>query len=296
MALRYEKARLDLLRQEVERLRTVHHPNLLEVFGLEASRPRFFIVSEWIKGFSLQELLRVRRVLAWEETLRIVKPLAKVLDFAAERKLLESGVSLRHVFIEIPHVPEESTELQRTPVTTWPPFIMKVDSLRLGQNAPENLAEPSQTVVDPGGFDFSATHVQQLACVIHELLGGLRSGSSGSSNTPRLNPVANLSETGNMILRLGATEPARFTIAGDFLAELEAAEVEKQPPAVVSPSAGREPPGLPQTPHTRTPLPEPAEDSQPKTSPAAPSYSSGGGWHVFALRNRGSYRRKFLSS
>ena len=36
LALRYEKARLDLLRQEVERLRTIHHPNLLEVFGLEA--------------------------------------------------------------------------------------------------------------------------------------------------------------------------------------------------------------------------------------------------------------------
>ena len=34
-AVRYEKARLELLRQEVERLRTVHHPNLLEVFGLE---------------------------------------------------------------------------------------------------------------------------------------------------------------------------------------------------------------------------------------------------------------------
>ena len=92
----------------------MHHPNLLEVFGLEADERGLFIVSEWIKGFSLQELLRVRRVLGWEETLRIAKPLAKVLDFAAERKLLASGVSLRHVFIEIPHLPEESVELQRT--------------------------------------------------------------------------------------------------------------------------------------------------------------------------------------
>src|SRR6201995_1444862 len=97
LALRYEKERLDLFRQEIERLRTVHHPNLLEVFGLEADDHILFIVSEWIKGFSLQELLRVRRVLGWEETLRISKPLAKVLDFAAERKLA-SGVSLRHVF------------------------------------------------------------------------------------------------------------------------------------------------------------------------------------------------------
>jgi len=265
-ALRYEKARLDLLRQEIERLRTVHHPNLLEVFGLEADDRGLFIVSEWIKGFSLQEVLRARRVLAWEETLRISKPLAKVLDFAAERKLLATGLSLRHVFIEIPHLPEESVELQRTSVTAWPPFIVKVDALSLGENALENLAEPAQTIVDSGRLDFSATHVQQIACVIHELLGGVRSGSSTSTVIPRLNPVANLSEAGNTVLRLGATEPTRFTMAGDFLAELEAAELHKQQPVVLQ-MTGTEPLAFPQTPAAPPPLPESPEDSQPKTSP-----------------------------
>src|SRR3984893_10894941 len=196
LALRYETSRLDLLRQEVERLRTVHHPNLLEVFGLEGDERTLFIVCEWLKGFSLQELLRARRVLAWEETLRIAKPLAKVLDFAAERKLLANGVSLRHVFIEIPHLAEESVELQRTSVTTWPPFIVKVDALSLGESAPENLAEPAQTIVDTRRLDLSATHVQQIASLIYELLGGVRPDSrpSTSALTPRLNPVANLSE------------------------------------------------------------------------------------------------------
>jgi serine/threonine protein kinase len=266
MALRYEKERLTHLRQEIERLRTVHHPNLLEVFGLEADDRCLFVVSEWIKGFSLQELLRVRRILGWEETLRIAKPLAKVLDFAAERELLTTGVSLRHVFVEIPHLPE-SAELQRTSVTTWPPFIVKVDALSLGQNTPENLAEPAQTIVDSGGLEFSATHVQQLACVIHELLGGVRVGSSTGASTPRLNPVANLSETGNIILRRGATEPTRFTMANDFLAELEAAEVQNESVMAVPPSTGKEQSGFPQTPPNAPPLPEPPEDSQPKTSP-----------------------------
>jgi serine/threonine protein kinase len=266
-ALGREKPRLDLLRQDVERLRTVHHPNLLEVFGLEAHDRGLFIVSEWVKGFSLQELLRVRSLLAWEETLRITKPLAKVLDFAAERELLASGVSLRHVFVEMPHLQEESIELQRSPVTAWPPFIVKVDALSLGRNAPEHLAGLAQTMVVSAGYDFSATHVQQLAAVIYELLGGVRSASSTGSSTPRLNPVANLSETGNMILRLGATEPTRFTMAGDFLAELEAAEAHNQPLAVVPPLAGREQAGLPQTSHAQPPGPELPEDSQPKTSP-----------------------------
>jgi serine/threonine protein kinase len=261
-AVRYEKARLELLRQEVERLRAVHHPNLLEVFGLEPFDRGLFIVSEWIKGFSLQELLRVRRILEWEETLRIAKPLAKVLDFVAERKLLASGVSLRHVFIEIPHVTENFVELQRMSVTTWPPFIVKVDGLSLSQNA-ESLAEPAQTMVHLGGFDVSATHVQQLAGVIHELLGGVRSGSVHQ----RMNPVANLSEAGNMILRLGATEPTRFTMANDFLTELEAAEIQRQPPMVLSPLLGREPPDLAQPSRPANPVPEAPEDSQPKSSP-----------------------------
>src|SRR5580704_12103493 len=159
LAVRYEATRLDFLRQEIERLRTIHHPNLLEVFGLEAFDRGLFIVSEWIKGFSLQELLRVRRILGWEETLRITKPLAKVLDFAAERELLASGVSLRHVFVEMPHLQEESIELQRSPVTAWPPFIVKVDALSLGRNAPEHLAGLAQTMVVSAGYDFSATHV-----------------------------------------------------------------------------------------------------------------------------------------
>ncbi|MBV8141664.1 MAG: protein kinase, partial [Verrucomicrobia bacterium] len=266
MALRYDKERFTHLRQEVERLRTIHHPNLLEVFGLEADDRCLFVVSEWIKGFSLQELLRVRRVLAWEETLRIAKPLAKVLDFATERELLTTGVSLRHVFVEIPH-PPQSVEIQRTPVTTWPPFIVKVDALSLGQNTLENLAEPAQTIVDSGGLEFSATQVQQLACVIHELLGGIRSGSS-TAGAPRLNPVASLSETGNILLRGGATEPSWFAMADDFLAELEAAELQNESLVAVPPLTGKEQAGLPPAPQNPPPLSEPVEDSQPKTSPA----------------------------
>ena len=236
LSIRYETARLDFLRQEIERLRTIHHPNLLEVLGLETYDRGLFVVSEWIKGFSLQDLLRARRAIAWEETLRIAKPLAKVLDFAAERKLLASRVSLQKIFVEIPHLVEETFETQRTPVSSWPPFIVKVDALSLGQTLSEFLTEPTQTIVDTGGFDFPANHIQQLAWAIYELLGGVKPTSSTGLAAPRLNPVPNLSEPGNTILRLGATEPTRFATAGDFLAELDAAEVHNQP-LVVPPGA-----------------------------------------------------------
>jgi serine/threonine protein kinase len=271
LAIRYEATRLDFVRQEIERLQTIHHPNLLEVLGLEAYDRGLFIVSEWIKGFSLQDLLRVRRELAWEETLRLTKPLAKVLDFAWDRKLLAGRVSLRKIFVEIPHITEEAIETQRTPVSSWPPFIVKADALSLGRTLPEFLAEPTQTIVDAGGFDFPANHVQQLASVIYELLGGVKSTSSTGSAAPRLNPVPNLSEPGNAILRLGATEPGRFTTAGDFLGELEAAEINNQPsaslPLPIPQLAASEHAGLPRSIPATQPVGESIEDSQPKTSP-----------------------------
>ena len=68
-------------------------------------------------------------------------------------------------------------------------------------------------------------------------------------------------------MRLGATEPARFTMANDFLTELEAAEIQSQPPAVLPPLPGREQPGPAQPSRLPGPVPEPPEDSQPKTSP-----------------------------
>jgi serine/threonine protein kinase len=271
LTIRYEATRLDFLRQEIERLRTIHHPNLLEVLGLEAYDRGLFIVSEWIKGFSLQDLLRARRELAWDETLRITKPLAKVLDFVADRKLLAGGVSLRKIFVEIPHLTEEAVETQRTPVSSWPPFIVKADALSLGRTLPEFLAEPTQTIADAGGFDLPANHIQQLALVIHELLGGVKPTSSTGSAAPKLNPVPNLSEPGNAILRLGATEPGRFTTAGDFLAELEAAEVNNQPsvtpPMAIPQLAGSEHAALPRSIPATPPMGELIEDSQPKTSP-----------------------------
>jgi PEGA domain len=70
-----------------------------------------------------------------------------------------------------------------------------------------------------------------------------------------------------MILRLGATEPTRFTMANDFLTELEAAEIQSQPPVVAPPSPGREQPVLVQPSRPPNSAPEVPEDSQPKTSP-----------------------------
>jgi serine/threonine protein kinase len=275
LAAGYDTTRVEILRQEIERFRVIHHPNLIEILGFETYDRGLFVVSEWIKGFSLQELLRARRELLWEETLRIAKPLGRVLDFVAESKILTGRLSLRQAFIEVPQLAEESQELLRTPVSSWPPFIVKVDALSLGQIIPETLSEPTQTVVDQAGLDFPTDPVQQLALVTYELLGGVKPASSPGGPVPRLNPVPSLSEPGNAVLRVGATESARFATASDFLSGLEAAEIQNQPPVLhpvvgASPASGRPRPTMYSPSLQRSTETSPAadqEDGQPRTSP-----------------------------
>ena len=267
-----DTACVELLKQEIEQFRAIRHANLIEIFGLETYDHGPFIVSEWIKGFSLQELLRARRELLWVETLRIAKPLARVLDFVAESKILNGRLSLRQAFVEVPNLAEESHELLRTPVSSWPAFIIKVDALSLGQITPEYFSEPTQTVVDQVGLNFPRNRVQQLAWVVYELLGGAKPTPFSGGAAPRLNPVPNLSEPGNAVLRLGASEPDRFATVTNFLSKLEEAEIHNQSPvASVSPVAGPLPPSIYPQPSQRSAQPSAvldAEDNQPKTSPA----------------------------
>jgi serine/threonine protein kinase len=221
----------DLLLQEIARLRTIHHPSLLEVLGSDSYDRGLIIVSEWIKGFSLQELLRARRALSWEETLRIVKPLSKVLDFVADRQIGRCRISLRNIFVEIPQYADNASEVQRLPVSNWPPFIVKIDALAFAEISAEYLAEPTQTVVEPIGLEVPPTQAQQLAALVYELLGGVKPVVGGSSAVQRFNPLPNLSEPGNAILRVGNIEPSGFPTASDFLARLEQAEQDRESPS-----------------------------------------------------------------
>ncbi len=255
--------RLDFVRQEVGRLRTVHHPNLLEVLGFESSDRMLFVICEWAKGFSLQELLRARGGLSWEETVRIARPFAKVLDFVSERHMLTGRISLHKIFIEVPQASEEPTGLLRTPVSAWPPFIVKADALSLGKI--ENLAEPTQTVADP--VELELPHVQQLALLTYELLGGVKPVTSTGLPGSRLNPLPALNAAANAALRLGATEPAAFQTATEFLTALETATMEHRDPvgavatSAVNLGASEQGTEFPSTQKT------PTADSLPRASP-----------------------------
>jgi serine/threonine protein kinase len=231
LAARFDTEWLALFRREIEKLRTLHHPSLLEVLGFESYDRGLFVVSAWAKGFSLQELLRVRRELGWEEMLKIAEPVAEVLDFVADKQLLPGRLSLRNILISLPEAPDDPTEIQRNPISTWPPHVVQVDALHLGRAFPAHLVEQTQTVaIASRASDLPENRVQQLSLVIHELLGGVTTLSLAGALSPRFSPLPNLSEAGNSVLRTGALEPAQFASARDFLRELESAESKQESP------------------------------------------------------------------
>jgi len=209
----------DFVRLEVNRLRELRHPNLLQLFEFEPNDESPFVTSELANGFSLQELLQARRGLAWEEALNIVQPVSSALDFISGPRMLSDRISPRRIFIEVSKSSEERVELLQMLVFTWPPFTVKIDPLSLVRAEP--LTESTGVSPEPDGVP----HVRQLALLTYELLGGTKLLTSAGSSLG-LSPVPGLSEQANATLASGFTDPDRFRTTSKFLAAIEKAVVD----------------------------------------------------------------------
>jgi hypothetical protein len=225
----------DFVRLEVNRLRELRHPNVLQLFELEPNDDSPFVTCELANGFSLQELLQARRGLAWEEALQIAKPVSDVLDFISGPRMLSDRISPRRVFIEAAKGSEEPAELLQMLVFTWPPFTVKVDPLSLVKA--DGLAE-SSAVSDEAA---KVPHVRQLALLIYELLGGKNLLTSAGSSLS-LGPLPALNEQANATLAAGFTDPDRFRTTSEFLSAMEkaAAQVAESPALEARPKPTRD--------------------------------------------------------
>ncbi|HEX6566319.1 MAG TPA: protein kinase [Chthoniobacterales bacterium] len=254
----YDIHELNELRQEVSQIRELHHPNLAELIGVESGECGLFLVTEWINGFSLQELLQSRsHHLAWSETAQLADSLADVLDFVAARRLLPSQLSLRNVFVDLAITPKSWVEVKRSPVSCWPLFVLKLEAVCLGRILRTQFMPPTSLVQNRSSFRTASLRgkaspsakasadspedmqeplqhpVQQLSYLICQLLSGPPVGLDHAANA--VNPEAcpenttwipssGLSDEGNTLLRLGLTQPCQFSTAKDFLARLRASQ------------------------------------------------------------------------
>jgi serine/threonine protein kinase len=232
---RFEMQQLSDLRQEISQIHELRHPNLVELIALESADCGLFIVSEWINGFSLHELLESRHHHpAWSEVVQLVRGLAVLLDFLAEKQFLSRPLSLDKIYVDLPSNSEGWTEVQRSPVSCWPPFVLKLEAVSLGNILGQQFLPHSESSVEQNQPP-PQLPVHQLSSIIYELLSGK---SITDPTAPSQEALASLSESGNGLLRLGLKEPAQFASAKDFLAKLEGSESKSQNPPP-SPTSGR---------------------------------------------------------
>jgi hypothetical protein len=187
-------------------------PNFIEVLAANRSDGVNFVVLEWLEGFSLLELLRVRRELTLRETLSILDQIAPAVDKAREiGALLE--LRLRDVLVHFPEGLGQSDPgvILRCPIAEWPAFIIKLNPLgcirevesAVGEEAERTMVAAPQR--DPGAA------IVEFGVLARDLLGGKQGLST---------PLSSLSEAGNAVLRRCLTPADTFPTACQFVAEL----------------------------------------------------------------------------
>jgi serine/threonine protein kinase len=208
---RLPDAVLTQLQEEAKRIQAVAHPNFLKVFTVEREEAYCFAVFEWLEGFSLSDLLRVRRTLTLRESCLLLKQIAPAVDAALAANLwLEMNLS--EIMVHFPEgFGEPSAELVlRCPLDEWPAFVIKMDALGRAHEPGETATGGEPEIVEGSRVEQGVIRVGLL---IYELLGGKPGG---------VTPLPNASEEENRVLRRCLTPGQSFTTAVEFYEALSA--------------------------------------------------------------------------
>ncbi len=252
--------------------KAVPHPGLTELYSLERSAEGHpLLVSEWINGFTLLDLLRGRSRLSAVDTLRLLEPVAAAADHAAQQGLdsLALGLSEVQVAFNAEYEIGSRPPFLGSPVAEWPEFHPKVMPVSLAEGANTATFAPEQTLV-PGtrggnGANAPADYPREIAALAFELLSGSPAPRVVPGQTARIQPLPTLSEAGNTALRR-ALHPGGFATASEFIATLKSGGGSgtggTSAMSVIAPQPGP-PPVLPGLPPTKTPPPPEVKSSSP---------------------------------
>ena len=232
--LRVPEPVLAQLQEEAKRIQAVAHRNFLKVFTVERERSYCFAVFEWLEGFALSDLLRVRRTLTSRESCLLLKQIAPAVDTALAANLTLE-MDLRRIMVHFPDGFGEPSEdlVLRCPLDEWPAFVVKMDALGRTHEAGDTATGSESEI---GGTSRNEQGVIRVGLLVYELLGGKPGGFT---------PLANASEDENRVLRRCLTPGQSFRTAVEFYEALTSLPEER--PAV---RAGR----------TSSPGPVPEQD------------------------------------
>lgn len=193
--------------REVEAARSAPHPNLVQIYSLERTpEGHNILVSEWVNGFSLLDLMRGRSRLSAAEAAAILEPVAEAADYAAQRGLHSLGLALNQVMVgfRVEYEVTSRPTFLSAPLAEWPDFEPKVNPVSLGSGGGATYA-PEQTLVAPTNSgtttEGAADYPRQIAALAFELLSGSPPPRGQAGAPARIAPLPTLSEDGNIALR-----------------------------------------------------------------------------------------------
>ncbi|MBV8223943.1 MAG: protein kinase, partial [Verrucomicrobia bacterium] len=196
---------LTQLQEESKLIQAISHRNFLKVFTVEREQSYCFAVFEWLEGFAISDLLRVRRTLTLRESCVLLKQIAPAVD-AALAVNLGLEMNLRQIKVHFPEGFGEPSEdlVLRCPLDEWPAFVVKMDGLGRAYEAADTA-----TGTEPGiaGASRNEQGVIRVGLLVYELLGGKPGGFT---------PLANASEDENRVLRQCLTPGESFRTAVEF--------------------------------------------------------------------------------
>lgn len=143
----------------------LRHPNIAELFEVVDLPPGLHLVSEWVPGQSLAELLRQRGRLSLDAAKAVLAPVCDALAFAHGRGVLHRGVRPAKV------------------------LVAGDGTVKLADFAGTGRAEPGAQDPDPGSAT-PASDVYGLGVCLHLMLTGeLPFGAGGWTPAAALRPV-----------------------------------------------------------------------------------------------------------
>ncbi|MBV9658736.1 MAG: SEL1-like repeat protein [Verrucomicrobia bacterium] len=223
-------------------------PTLIALEDLLRADGHTLLVTEWVDGLSLLDVLRHRGHLTRAEVFSLLTPLAAAADHAREHALPGLDFALGQILLgfdiaAVPVPPDTGARatLLSVPFSQWPAFRPRAQ-VRLLQPESGAAAEwaGDRTLMPKAGSAASSADASlpQLAQLAYELLGGaaLPATKGGSTVAPRYSPLSALSEEGNAVLRsvlVPGSGGRAYATAGEFARALR--EVTTDPDAAGAP-------------------------------------------------------------
>ena len=210
---------LERFHQQAKQIALLQHPNLVQILDIGEDSGRLYVVTEFLAGSTLHELLRQKR-LTLQQALQVVKEVAKGLDYAHRNGVLHRQLNSKNILVSPDLSVVKVTNMGVGPVESPNRYgdTITTDQMTLGSF---HYLAPEQTE-DPSKVDQRAD-IYSLGVIFYELLTG-RVPVGKFSLPSQLNSELR-SEVDPIVLKCLADDPdARYPTVLRLLADLDRLE------------------------------------------------------------------------